>query len=192
MIGNDIVDLCEASKSPHWSDERFINKVFSADEKDLILRSSNRFRLTWLLWSMKESAYKVHLRKYRNPFFAPSRIECDLDQEGSGRIRIEESTYTSSTIFYEDFIYTVVLSDPLSEYTGGYHKAVDSSYANLHNKCYRDVIKMGSAKLLEQVNTMVIKKDKHGIPKLYAKNIEQPLIFSITHHGRYYAYAILK
>ena len=42
MIGNDIVDLNEASKSRYWSDHRFINKVFSAEELALVQGLTDR------------------------------------------------------------------------------------------------------------------------------------------------------
>ena len=192
MIGNDIVDLNEASKSRHWSDQRFINKVFSASERDLIVHSPNRFHITWTLWSMKESAYKVHLRKFRKPFFAPSKIECQFEPDGSGKIRIDKATYNAKTLVNKDLIYTVVMTDPSREYFGEYQKVVDSSFTNLHKKCYQDLIKMSALLLNEQAHTMEIKKDEYGIPKLFKNNKEHSMIFSITHHGKYYAYVMLK
>lgn len=192
MIGNDIVDLNKASKSRHWSDHRFINKVFSASERDLIVHSSSRFHTTWALWSMKESAYKVHLRKFRKPFFAPSKIVCQFEPEGSGKVRIDNIIYTANTTVNEEFIYTIVMTDPFREYIGEIQKVMDTSYTNMHNKCYQDVIDMSSVQLRKQSYFMEIKKDEYGIPKLFTNNKEQPLAFSITHHGNYYAYVILK
>ena len=192
MIGNDIVDLTEALKSQHWNNHRFIDKVFSIDEKDLILHASNRFQVTWILWSMKESAYKVHLRKFRKPFFAPSKINCQYEPGGSGKVRIDRTTYSTNTFVNEDLIYTIAFTDPSSEYLGGYQKVVDTSYTNLHNKCYREVIEKSSAHLNEKIYNMQIRKDEYGIPKLFANNKEQSLIFSTSHHGKYYAYVILK
>ena len=192
MIGNDIVDLTEASKSRYWNNQRFIDKVFSAHEKDLIHSASNHFQITWTLWSMKESAYKVHVRKYRKPFFAPTKINCQFEPGGSGKVRIDRTTYSTNTFVSEDFIYTIAFTDPSSEYLGEYQKAVDASYINLHNRCYQEVIKKSSAELNEKICNMQIRKDEYGIPKLFTNNKEQSLIFSITHHGKYYAYVILK
>jgi hypothetical protein len=141
---------------------------------------------------MKESAYKVHLRKYKKPFFAPSKIKCQFEPEGHGKIRIDKATYRANTIINEDFIYTVVLTDPSREYIGEIEKVTDTSYTKLHNKCYQDVLEISSAQLHKQINNLQIKKDEYGIPKLFKSNKEQSLIFSITHHGKYYAYVILK
>lgn len=192
MIGNDIVDLNEASRSRYWNNQRFLSKVFSTPEIDLILHASNRLHTTWVLWSMKESAYKVHLRKYKKPFFAPLKIACEFDPDGTGKIIIDNAVYTANTIVRKDLIYTVAVTDPSKEYTGKIQKVVDTSYTNLHNKCYQDVIDIGSDHFQEHVNTIEINKDEYGIPKLFSNNKEQSLIFSITHHGKYYAYAILK
>ena len=192
MIGNDIVDLNEASRSRHWNNQRFLSKVFSTSERDFILNSSNHLHATWGLWSMKESAYKVHLRKYKKPFFAPLKIECQFEPEGSGKIMIDNAVYTANTIFREDYIYTVAVTDPSKEYTGKIQRVTDTSYKNLHNKSYQDVIDIGSVQFHEHPKAIEIKKDEYGIPTLFTNNKEQPMIFSITHHGKYYAYAILK
>lgn len=141
---------------------------------------------------MKESAYKAHLRKYKKPFFAPLKIACDFDPEGTGKILIDDAVYAANTIVREDFIYTVAVTDLSREYTGKIQKVVDTSYTNLHNKSYQDVINIGSVQFHEHVNTIEIKKDEYGIPRIFIDNKEQPLIFSITHHGKYYAYVILK
>ncbi len=192
MIGNDIVDLTEASRSRHWNNQRFLTKVFSTSERDFILNSSNRLHATWAIWSMKESAYKVHLRKYKQPFFTPSKLECQFENEGHGKIRIDKTTYTANTIINVDFIYTVVLTDPSMDYTGKIQKVKDTSYTNLHNKCYQDVIEMSSVQIHGHDKTVEIRKDEYGIPRMFTGNKVHPLIFSITHHGKYYAYVILK
>ena len=180
MIGNDIVDLNEASKSRHWPSPRFISKVFTACERDLILHSSNPFHTTWVLWSMKEGAYKVHLRKFRKPFFSPVKIKCQIEPDGAGKVIIGGITYTTNTLIKEDYIYSVVMTDSTRDYIGNIHRVLDISYTNLHNKCYQDVIEMSSSQLNEHGRTKEIKKDEFGIPKLFINNREQPLIFSIT------------
>lgn len=192
MIGNDIVDLKEASRSRHWNNQRFLSKVFATSEQELILHSSNPLHTTWILWSMKESSYKIHLRTYKKPFFTPSRISCQFDSEGTGKSIIDNTVYRTRTIVKEEFIYSVAVVDPSREYTGKIQKVVAASYANLHNKCHQDVIDMSSVLLQSPVNTMEIIKDEYGIPQIFTGNKEQPLIFSITHHGKYYAYVILK
>ena len=105
---------------------------------------------------------------------------------------IDNAVYTANIFFRVDYIYTVAVTDPSKEYTGKIQRVTDTSYKNLHNKSYQDVISIGSVEFQEHVNTIEINKDEYGIPKLFTNNKEQPMIFSITHHGKYYAYAILK
>ena len=63
MIGNDIVDLKLASIQSNWQRKGFLNKVFTKKEQTLILNASNSFEMVWLLWSIKESAYKVYIQQ---------------------------------------------------------------------------------------------------------------------------------
>ncbi len=58
MIGNDIVDLNEIH-TPH---ARFINRVFTPDEKNFIEKNQNQRLIFWAIWSAKEAAYKALVR----------------------------------------------------------------------------------------------------------------------------------
>ena len=59
MVGNDIVDLKHAALESNWQRKGFLNKVFTSSEKQYIQDAENPFQMVWLIWSMKESAYKI-------------------------------------------------------------------------------------------------------------------------------------
>lgn len=78
MIGNDLVDLKLAAKQSNWQRKGFLDKLFTPIEQGYILNSDNPFETVWLLWSMKESAYKVYLQMHNDRFFAPKKLMCHL------------------------------------------------------------------------------------------------------------------
>lgn len=67
MIGNDIIDLQLASRQSNWRRKGFLEKVFTSSEREIIKASEEKEECVWLLWSMKEAAYKAHQRKRSLP-----------------------------------------------------------------------------------------------------------------------------
>ena len=67
MVGNDIVDLYEASQASNWQRPRFLDKLFSEQEQAYINSAENAFTMVWQLWSMKEATYKAHQRRFSIP-----------------------------------------------------------------------------------------------------------------------------
>ena len=63
MIGNDIIDLSYAAKTSSWQHPRFLDKLFSSFEIEMIETSENKFVSIWKLWAMKEAGYKAYLQK---------------------------------------------------------------------------------------------------------------------------------
>ena len=47
MVGNDIVDIGLAKKSSNWTRSRFLDKLFTKKEQQLIFHSENSFNMVW-------------------------------------------------------------------------------------------------------------------------------------------------
>ena len=67
MIGNDIVCLSTANQSKHVGSKRFLNKVFTYEEQELIANSCYANISIWELWAAKESAYKLFVQQGLQP-----------------------------------------------------------------------------------------------------------------------------
>ena len=72
MIGNDIVDLKKAKTDSNIFRPRYMHKVLSQNEQNLVLSSPNPEEEFWRLWTMKEIAYKPFQRKL---IFKPVSIQ---------------------------------------------------------------------------------------------------------------------
>jgi phosphopantetheinyl transferase (holo-ACP synthase) len=72
-IGNDIVDQ-DVSGTKH-TDQRFMQRVFTENERRLILESSLPEIVLWCLWAGKESAFKIVSKLAGPSVFAHRRFQ---------------------------------------------------------------------------------------------------------------------
>ncbi|WP_104381143.1 4'-phosphopantetheinyl transferase superfamily protein [Sphingobacterium sp. HMA12] len=114
MIGNDVIDLVQSRKDSNWQRRGFIPKLFGADEQLLIANSSDPETTLWLLWSMKEAAYKIWNRETKMRKYMPKELVCTISRQSNsnacGRVVCEANTYYTETIFAPDFIHTIAVS----------------------------------------------------------------------------------
>lgn len=114
MIGNDIVDLAIAEKESNWKRKGFLDKIFTKSEQKIILSAENPGPMVWILWSCKESAYKIYNRESLIRAFIPLRLECSLDiynQHIFGMVKCFGNTYLTKTQATQDYVYTIAVKD---------------------------------------------------------------------------------
>jgi len=192
MIGNDIVDLEIANIQSDWQRKGFLHKIFTNQEQIMIERAKNPFQLVWLFWSMKESAYKCHAKKMQKRFFAPIKLQCELISESEGLVLINDERYFTNSRITRDYIFT--------EASNVRNTMVEQDFFNLNGKVYatssfavRHKLKKAISKSLKvSIDALSIKKNVLGIPKLYQNEKQLQVSFSMSHHGNYGAYSILK
>lgn len=191
MIGNDIVDLHHAAVTSNWKRPRFLNKVFTPAEQLIITNSSNKHKTIWLLWSMKEAAYKIHVRQFGKRFFNPKRLVCELNSKNSGIVRIANECYNTKSTITESYIYTIASLSKFDTIKSAYFK-VKSTTNNLQSEyCRSKALQAYSALKNLELSGLSVKKDSLNIPQFFFNNIKQTALLSMTHHGQYYAYTIL-
>ncbi|TKC06711.1 4-phosphopantetheinyl transferase family protein [Pedobacter polaris] len=114
MIGNDVVDLLQASIESNWKRKGYLAKIFTTEEQHIIQNSKDANATVWLLWSMKEAAYKIHNRKTKLRNFAPSKLICKIDYLRNGIMGSVssggEKYYTSSEINL-NYIHTIAAQE---------------------------------------------------------------------------------
>ena len=74
MIGSDIVDLDDPDADPGRLHPRFDGRVFDPRERSLIAASTQPGRTRWILWALKESAYKAARKEEPATVFSPARF----------------------------------------------------------------------------------------------------------------------
>ena len=182
MIGNDIVDLSLAKVQSNWQRKGFLEKQFTDEEQQEILKSKNPFLQVWLFWSMKEAAYKSYTQECQKRFFSPKKFDCKTVSKSEGIVGIENKKYSINYLISDNYIYSV-------------------AFKNQQEKMVSDVFfidkkdtstKIIDAKLLSFFDdeTQVL-KNNIGVPYLYQNNKKLPVSVSKTHHGNYGAFAFM-
>jgi len=80
-VGNDIVDLEEPDNRGKSGDGRFLDRVFTPEERGLIAGAANPDAVLWSLWAAKEAAYKAVSRDYPDVCSIPRRYRVVLGTE---------------------------------------------------------------------------------------------------------------
>jgi len=155
MIGNDIIDLELAKKESNWERNGFLEKIFSPEEQILIHNDSNPEIMVWNLWSRKEASYKIFNRHTGIRGYFPWLLQCDYNNQNSGKVCINDFIYYTQTEITNTYIYTIAVSEMFF------------------------FTKIKSLEIVENVE-----KD-NGIPFLFdvSSKVKHPV--SITHHGRF-------
>ncbi|WP_433763904.1 4'-phosphopantetheinyl transferase family protein [Flavobacterium ginsenosidimutans] len=165
MIGNDVIDLAQSRKESNWKRKGFVEKLFTVDEQRLIKNYDEPEVMVWLLWSMKEAAYKIYNRQNKIREFSPKKLVCFIDfldiNNSSGKVVCNKNIYHTKTILSLESIHTIAVTD----------------FENINN-------------IIEVENKEIV-KDENGIPYLkISSNMLQDI--SISHHGRFEKRVIIK
>jgi len=190
MVGNDIIDLKLAFTQSNWKRRGFLTKIFTEEEAGIILNSKNSFEKVWLFWSMKESAYKMYIQKHGYRFFAPKKFRCMLMSSRNGMVFIDDERYITTSKITNDYIFTEAILTNCISTTHCQFEFNSRSYLIQSERIYKELRTTVSRNLNVPIIEVQLNKNRLGIPKLYHKDVELAVSFSLTHHGKYGAYSI--
>lgn len=212
--GNDIVALT-AINAARTKQPEFYSKILSPAEKSLYqapLPEAVPFEIfVWLLWSVKESAYKFLQRHNPALLFTPVKFEVkelhfptgftinnfnvgEIEAVGfaddfaiKSTLRFGEYTlYSRSLIYNELLLSTVNDNDSFDDVYWGI-KAIDNADNEIQSATVRD-FSLNRLKELGFKNP-VISKNGHGVPVLMEGGEEIKIPVSLSHHDYWVAYA---
>ncbi|WAC00939.1 4'-phosphopantetheinyl transferase superfamily protein [Lacinutrix neustonica] len=189
MIGNDIVDLEQAATDSNWKRPRFLDKVFTQQEQDYIFSAEDPHQRVWLLWSMKEAAYKVQVQQFGTRFFNPKRLECKLLSIKKGLVSIGDDTYFTRSEITKDYIYTIAKQDKAQKVNTSMFKTEYPAYKTQSDTLKHNFLKAISKKEGVAFETLDIKKTAAGVPQVFSNALKLSTSFSLTHCGRFSGFA---
>jgi phosphopantetheinyl transferase (holo-ACP synthase) len=159
MIGNDVIDIVLSRKESNWQRRGFIEKIYTLDEQLLIANSEDPEVMVWILWSMKEAAYKVYNRQTKVREYIPQKLVCTIALQnrntGMGNVICCGKTYYTKTIVSQDQIHTVAV---------------------IHFEDLNKVI---------EIEKKAVSKDRNGLPYLSNSLLNTIQDVSVSHHGRF-------
>lgn len=183
MIGNDIVDLNLAQKQSNWRRKGFLDKVFSRNEQMMITRSSAPDKLVWKFWSMKESAYKAHVRIQKTIQLNPLSFECQILSDKEGLVRNGHQKYYTLSETNNNFVHTRASTD--QSYFGDFSNVIGLDQNHDSDHLYEALISIVSAKIRYDPDDLEVVKNNLGIPELFNKGTVTDVLCSLSHHGRF-------
>ena len=195
MIGNDIVDLSISPIAKGLRLRRFLLKLFTAREIELIDKSKDTARTIWTLWSIKESVYKIIVRKEKKIRYAPKSVECETlttvdDHSHRSIVSYAGLYFSSSSMMTGECIHTIAIAH--EEIAAKVYSAT-FDISTRHNEIsflHNEVIKAISDSHSIADVSIKMQKDDLNIPHIFRGEDEVALL-SLSHHGRYGAYAYI-
>jgi phosphopantetheinyl transferase (holo-ACP synthase) len=176
MLGNDIIDLRQARAESNWQRKGWVNKIFTEQEQECIAASAEKELMVWLMWSMKEAAYKIYHREFKEMFYAPHQFSCfDISMKhnvAKGCIRFKHNTYNTSSNISAAFIHTVAL--------------IQNNFGDINVYIEGEPNPNPARRIPYKLF-----KDGHGIPYII-DSTGQIKHASKSHHGRFEAIVIAK
>jgi len=192
-IGNDIINLAKALLEEKHKNLSWINKVFNSEEKEFIFQSKDPSLNLWLLWSVKESTYKLFVKEGQERFLNPKNIVIQFDNYPHNHFKVQYKkwmAWTHSKMEHE-YIHTIAScsQNRLSKIKFNIFYWPDLSQSE------------GSAllrtKLTEEIKNTYpsvcinFRKNKLGIPLLNTLDSKLHFDISFTHDEPYFAYTYL-
>jgi phosphopantetheinyl transferase (holo-ACP synthase) len=77
-LGNDVVATNLSRSIDKHLDTRFLNKVFTNTEQNIINAATNPNIILWAMWAGKEAAFKALKKIYPNLIFSPKKFQIDI------------------------------------------------------------------------------------------------------------------
>jgi 4'-phosphopantetheinyl transferase superfamily len=188
MVGNDVVDLRSRAVASGPRHPRFDARVFAPSEHRALRESSEPNALRWSLWAAKEAAYKVVKKLDAATVWSPRRFVVRLEPGGGavehgGRsipVRVEADAERVHAVAIDRaealpqvHARVATLPDPESDPSQAVRTLARESLAPL---------------LGARPEALEIAREGR-IPVLRIAGRDAPFDLSLSHHGRFVAYA---
>ncbi|KQR65257.1 hypothetical protein ASF92_20200 [Pedobacter sp. Leaf176] len=175
MLGNDIVDLNLAKIQSNWRRKNYLDKIFTEEEHRLISSAKDPDVLVWILWSMKESAYKICNRITNKRLFNPAAFQCSIvelnNETAKGLVNYNTLKVLTTTEIKTEFIHTI---------------ATDDIRFSKNIRLWRNQYPLNYPQLFNKQNTdYQLYKNENNLPEVKNLCNKTPHHVSVSHHGNY-------
>ena len=202
-VGNDVVDLREPANAGKSRDSRFLKKILTNAEIEFVQNAENPDTALWSCWAGKETAYKVLKKSFPDAAFLPrqwtvffKKSQSDFS-EGEVMIPGKERVYVR--LFYNPQYVHCVGSDSITALDKLIwsvdvlpeekdEKNIDPSFFS-RNCLGQNLAQYFS---LNFHNIKIRRTREDGVlqpPRVYVSGRETDINISLSHDGRFVAYA---
>jgi len=197
MVGNDVVDIADTRRRARHA--RFDTRVFSDRERRAIAEDKDGEARRWAHWAAKESAYKIAKRADPTTVFSPVKFAAafdggfgdGVDGELRGSVRHGSISYPVRVRRHGDCIHAVAVAPggrPTAMLTGVGPYPDDAGADSPSRAVRRLAIRDLAPRLATDASNLVVNSSER-IPRLQHRKGYDVATLSLSHHGRFVAYA---
>lgn len=181
MIGNDIVDFNDLPNNERSLSKAFLQKICANSEIETIFQSERPERTLWRIWSMKESAYKVILKKGAEPSFNPKKLETSIIDQTIGQVSTKFGEIKCQSKITQDFVHSIAFFSNEISFCLGEKKLMGNQSDFVRASLIEDY-----QRKYPHVRSPIIEM-RDSIPYLITDFATVDV--SLSHHGNYVAWA---
>jgi phosphopantetheinyl transferase (holo-ACP synthase) len=189
MVGNDVVDLHARAVVAGPRHPRFDARVFAPSEHRALRESAEPNALRWTFWAAKEAAYKVAKKLDGATVWSPLRFVVSLDGAGDGTVEHGGRRIPVRVDTDAERVHAVAIDRAEAL------PAVRARVAELPEEgadpsaAVRRLAREELAPLLGAEPAALEIARRERIPVLRLAGRDAPFDLSLSHHGRFIAYA---
>jgi phosphopantetheinyl transferase (holo-ACP synthase) len=215
--GNDIVAIASIN-AIRTQEPVFYKKILSETEILQYQQEYNRLipfvNYVWLLWSIKEAAYKCLQRFDPGLVFSPTKfivndLTCalkplsqpcnglNIEQKGfedgtvhTSRVTHGKNILWSRSTFYADVVHSVVNNAESFDSVNWGIKTIESTDAKNQSEAVR-VFLINKLKTVFVGEQLHVSKSDHGVPVILHGQKQIPVLVSFSHHKQFVAYSFI-
>lgn len=206
-IGNDVVDWKHPTNLNKSRDFRYLKKILTSAEIEFVCNSENPDKALWSFWACKETAYKTIRKSYAGLPFLP--------RQWSVLVNVHNRMFTEGEVIIAgaDPVFVRIFdlpagclhclgADNLTDLDGinwgietlpEFSSGEDNESSSFGRRCLTRKLAY-----FYQLNfqELEVRRAKEGgelqPPQLYYENKKTPFDISLSHDGKFVAYAFLK
>ena len=207
-IGNDIIDLNAPENRGKSGDLRFLNRIFTLEEQEAIGRADRPDAMLWALWAGKEGAYKILCKLDPLVVSIPKRYQVryltqiettDTGPRWSGIADTPGGTAVLEVVLAPDYVHCLAVAGEYTMVDGAINgvtlQVLDVGDAANASIILRRAVAGHIADRMKlstsEIEIRRVRRDMGlGPPYVFAGGRPTEMDISLSHDGRYGAFAI--
>jgi len=188
MLGNDVVDLEDHEAAPSATHPRFDERVFAAEELRWLARSRCADSLRWMLWSAKESAFKAAKKLDGQTAFAPRAFVVRPESEDAGRVLFGDRVFAVRWTIDRSACHAVASAglEPGAPIVSHIRRLAPEERSS--SAVRRFAIDVLAPRIGVTAGDLEFVREGR-VPRLRLRGAPLAVDVSLSHHGRYVAFA---